>query len=108
MDIDDFPQNLNCHEFAREMMVAFTSEHEIFSDLEEVLRRELPFLLPLLTQSEVDKINNDFILGIVEVMAGRPKVVCMSHTISNISTGLRTDYFGRDKLDFLKSRGEFR
>ena len=108
VDIDDFPKNLDCQEFTRDMMVAFTSEHEIFSNLNDVLRRELPFLLPLLTQAEVDKINNNFILGIVEVMAGRPKVVSMSHRISKISTGLRTDYFGNEKFDFLKSRGEFR
>lgn len=105
---DIFPAILNMSSEAGDMLVAFSSEHEVFIEIDEILHRELPFLLPLLTENEAERINEDNFLGILHVMAGRKKIVSVFHPISKVATGLRVDYFDLGKLEFLRSRGSFR
>ena len=106
--LDIFSESLAMSQGTEDILVAFTNEHEVFSDLQEILEREIPFLLPLLTQEEVNSIHHRQFLGLLDVMAERDKVVSMVDPISKIATGIRVDYFGKEKFDFLRSRGGFR
>lgn len=106
--LDIFSESLAMSQGTEDILVAFTNEHEVFSDLQEILEREIPFLLPLLTQEEVNSIHHRQFLGLLDVMVERDKVVSMVDPISKIATGIRVDYFGKEKFDFLRSRGGFR
>jgi glycosyltransferase involved in cell wall biosynthesis len=106
-DLGELSSNLTMTSDAKDLVVGLSSEHEIFIDLDSILQREIPFVLPLLQEKEISLIQEDHLLGLFKVLKGRKSVVSMISEISKKATGLRVDLSTPKKMDFLHSRGRF-